>query len=342
MRPRPFGPLGLVSPLTLGGAGIGRAYGEVDAEEALATVRAAVDAGIDLVDVAPTYGPSGSTPEAELVIARAFEGRIPAHVRVSSKVQLEDSCPPNAIRRTIRDSLCGTLQRIGRDHLDLLILHSSIRLSGEARVLGTVSVDTVRTVVRPEFEKLVSDGLITCWGLTGTATPDALCELIDDDRPPTAIQSVTNALDSIGELWPAGLPGEPDNSRIRRSAARRGIAVMGIRALAAGGLSGGLDRRPARTDPAARDARRAFRFIEFARAFGVSPAVLAHRYAASLPGVTTLVIGAKTRRELGDALAAGAARPLSSDELAAIEAVAAEQARAPTSSGPGARSYGER
>jgi aryl-alcohol dehydrogenase-like predicted oxidoreductase len=322
MRSRPFAALGSVSALSLGGGGIGGVYGAVEMEEALATVRAAVEAGIDLLDVAPTYGPGESSPEAELVIARAFDGRIPDHVRVSSKVLIEDPAHPDAIRRTIRDSLKGTLHRIGRDHLDLLILHSYIRPSGAAPVAETASVDTVREVIRPEFERLVREGLISGWGLTGTAVPDPLCGLLADDRPPTAIQCVTNALDSIGELWPAGLSGGPDNARIRRTAASCGTSVMGIRALAAGGLSGKLDRRPADAHPAARDARRARRFVQFAREADMSPAFLAYRYAASLPDVATLVIGAKTRRELDEAIAAELAPPLSSDELAAVEAAA--------------------
>jgi aryl-alcohol dehydrogenase-like predicted oxidoreductase len=327
MKARPFGPLGLVSALSLGGGGIGRVYGAVDAEEALATVRAAVEAGIDLLDVAPTYGPGESSPEAELVIARAFEGRIPDRVRVSSKVLVDDCGSPDAdaVRRTIRDSLHGTLGRIGRDHLDLLILHSYIRAAGSPGVAETAAVDTVRDVIRPEFERLMREGLIAGWGLTGSAATEPLCELLADDPPPTAIQCVTNALDSVGELWPAALPGEPDNARIRRTAASRGTSVMGIRALAAGGLSGGLDRAPGASHPAARDARRARGFVEYAREAGVSPALLAHRYALSLPGVSTLVIGAKTRHELTEALAAEAAPRLSSDELAAIEAAASDQ-----------------
>ena len=163
-------------------------------------------------------------------------------------------------------------------------------------------------------------GIDSGLGLTGTAAPDPLCELLMDDAPPVAIQCVTNALDSIGELWPSGLPGRPDNARVRRTAACRGTFVMGIRALAAGGLSGRLDRRTPESHPAARDARRARGFVDFARGAGVSPAVLAHRYALSLSDVATLVIGAKTRRELAEALDAEAAPRLSSEELAAIEA----------------------
>ena len=53
MRTAPLGPLGPVSRLTLGGGGIGQIWGETSAEEARATLAAAIDAGITLLDAAP-------------------------------------------------------------------------------------------------------------------------------------------------------------------------------------------------------------------------------------------------------------------------------------------------
>jgi aryl-alcohol dehydrogenase-like predicted oxidoreductase len=320
MKSRSFGPLGAVSALTLGGGGIGGVYGGVDPDEAVATVRAAVDGGITLLDLAPTYGPGETSPAAELVVARAFSGRIPADVRVTSKVLIEDPSPPDAIRRTLRESLRGSLERLGRDHLDVYILHSYIRPSRTPPLAATADLETVREVVRPELERLVEEGTIACWGMTGTAAPDPVCEVLEDDPAPAAVQCVTNALDATGDLWPRGLAGHPDNERIRRVAAARGVAVMGIRALAAGALSDGLDRAASADDPAAVDARRAGGFRALAREYGMSPALLAHRYALSLRDVATLVIGAKTRRELAECLAAEAAGPLSSSELSEIEA----------------------
>ena len=319
MNSRAFGPLGCVSALSLGGGGIGGVYGQADFDEAVATVRAAVDAGISLLDLAPTYGPGEASPEAELVVARAFGGQLPEDVRVTSKVLIEDPSPADVIRRTMRESLQGSLERLGRDHLDLYILHSYIRPSRTPPVPGTVDVDAVREVVRPEFQRLVQEGSITGWGLTGTAAPDQVCQLLDDLPPPAAVQCVTNALDAIGNLWPDGLAGSPDNDRIRGTAAARGVAVMGIRALAAGALSEGLDRALSASDPAFLDAGRAEGFRAFAREQGVSAAYLAHRYALSLPDVATVVVGAKNRRELAECLAAAAATPLSKAELREIE-----------------------
>jgi L-galactose dehydrogenase len=59
-----FGRTGLtVSTMGLGGASLGGAYGPVvDEPEALRTVQAAVDLGINFIDTAPAYG-MGSSEE---------------------------------------------------------------------------------------------------------------------------------------------------------------------------------------------------------------------------------------------------------------------------------------
>ena len=86
METRNLGPLGPVSALTLGGGGLGQVWGTTSRDEAVATVRRAVDAGITLLDVAPMYGRG----EAEAVVGAAFAGRLPDGVRVGTKVMLGD------------------------------------------------------------------------------------------------------------------------------------------------------------------------------------------------------------------------------------------------------------
>jgi len=56
MQTRNFGRLGTVSALTLGGGGIGGVFGTTQHTEAVETVRMAIDSGITMIDVAPSYG----------------------------------------------------------------------------------------------------------------------------------------------------------------------------------------------------------------------------------------------------------------------------------------------
>ena len=84
MEQHSFGSLPPVSTLTLGGGGLGMLWGETTVDECVATVHAAVAAGITLLDLAPRYGDG----KAEQVVGEAFGGRLPSGVRVTSKCNL--------------------------------------------------------------------------------------------------------------------------------------------------------------------------------------------------------------------------------------------------------------
>ena len=84
MQQRPFGKLGTASALTLGGGGLGQIWGPTTREECVATVWEAVESGIDVLDLAPSYG----NGEAERVIGEAFGGALPAGVRVTTKCRV--------------------------------------------------------------------------------------------------------------------------------------------------------------------------------------------------------------------------------------------------------------
>src|SRR5215472_5560794 len=88
-----LGPLDHVSRLTLGGGGLGRIWGETSIDEAVATVHAAVEAGITLIDTAPMYR------DCEQVIGEAFQGRLPEDIRITSKHQLGASPAGEAASR---------------------------------------------------------------------------------------------------------------------------------------------------------------------------------------------------------------------------------------------------
>src|SRR6476660_1096811 len=121
MKTHQFGRLPPVSVLTLGGGGLGQLWGPTTREECVATVRAAVDAGITLLDLAPRYGDG----KAEQVVGEAFGGNLPAGVRVTSKCNLGNP-PAGEIESTLRRSIEGSLQRLRLSRLDLFFLHSNV------------------------------------------------------------------------------------------------------------------------------------------------------------------------------------------------------------------------
>src|SRR5689334_7838660 len=107
MQTRMLGRLWPVSALTLGGGGIGQLWGATTREECVATVRAAVERGVTLLDMAPAYG----NGEAESVVGAAFEGQLPTGVRVTTKHRL-GTPPAGEVERNILRSLEESLTRM--------------------------------------------------------------------------------------------------------------------------------------------------------------------------------------------------------------------------------------
>ncbi|AYY14679.1 aldo/keto reductase [Actinobacteria bacterium YIM 96077] len=312
MQTRTFGRLGHVSALTLGGGGLGQVWGPTSRDEAVSTVRAAVDAGIDFVDVAPGYGDG----EAERVVGEAFAGVIPDGVRVSTKSHVGRVDPEN-VRAVLENSLDDSLARMRVQHVDLFILHGHIVERDDQGNEGRTPAGLFREAVRPAFDDLVRRGRIGAWGITAVDIPETVIRVLDEEPVPAAAQCVTNPLDSPGDLmWSEEDPRPRD---IIATARRRDIGVMGIRAVQAGALTDGPDRELPAQHPTQRDFRRAEPLRELAREAGVSIAALAHRYALSMDGVDTVVLGVKNRAELRECLEAEAAGPLDSDLVEAIE-----------------------
>jgi aryl-alcohol dehydrogenase-like predicted oxidoreductase len=324
MESRSFGTLGRVSALTLGGGGIAQIWGATTREECVATVHAAVEAGIDWLDVAPSYGAG----EAERVVGEAFAGALPAHVRISTKCQLGN--PPAAeVYERLRTSLLESLERTRLDHVDLYLLHNVITPDGwlppgatAAEVAGTPRAGTPRTLfveaVRPAFERLVSEGLTRAWGITGIGIPASVIEVLGERPVPAAVQCITNLLDSPGGL--KRYEGEARPREIIAAANAAGVGVMGIRAVQAGALTDAFDRALPEGSLDLTDYERAAPFRARAHELGESTAALAHRYALSMPGVATVVLGVKNRAELNECVAAEVRGPLDAALMARIDA----------------------
>lgn len=311
METRAFGKLGRISCLTLGGGGIGQVWGPTSRDEAVATVREAVDSGITFLDVAPAYGKG----EAELVIGAAFNGRLPDGVRLSTKCMLGNP-PPAEVRSRLERSLDQSLERTKLSGVDLFFLHGQIVPDASA-ARGTPRRLFVEAV-RPALEGLVAQGRIGAWGISGIGVPSAILDAINEDPPPAAVQAVANLLDSVGAMRLFDEPARP--REIIAAAHRRGIAVMAIRAVQAGALTDAFDRELLEDHPEMADYRRAAPFRALAKEIGESAAALAHRYALSVPGVATVVLGVKNRAEMRECIAAAERGPLDSALIARIDA----------------------
>lgn len=120
MQKRQLGATGpVVSAIGLGCMGMSHAYGPADRDESIATVRAAVDAGVTLLDTGDFYGQGHN----ELLINEAIQGRrdeVQLSVKFGAMRDADGAfigfdTRPNAVA----NFLAYSLQRLGTDHVDI-------------------------------------------------------------------------------------------------------------------------------------------------------------------------------------------------------------------------------
>ena len=204
---------------------------------------------------------------------------------------------------------------------DRFFLHSNIVPRGNAmwRRVDTsrfVPLEVFQDTIRPLFEKFLTEGLIGAWGVTGIGHPDAIITVLGQDPKPASVQVIGNLLDSPGGLKFFDGPARP--REIMAAARANGVAVMGIRAVQAGALTAAIDRPLPPDHPEVADYNRAAGFRALCAELGENPAVLAHRYALSLP-IDTLVLGVKNRQELAECVAAADAGAPPAEVIARID-----------------------
>ena len=317
METRQLGGLWPVSALTLGGGGIGQLWGETTREECVATVQKAVDLGITLLDMAPSYG----NGEAESVVGAAFEGNLPANVRVTTKHRLGET-NPKKIEQNIRSGLAESLKRLRLERVDLFFLHSNI-IPHDFDASVYVTRPATRWAVYkehfiPTCEKLVAEGKIGAWAITGIGVPECLLAALELDDKPAAVQCIANLLDSPGDLKYFAGP-----SRAREIIAKTksiGAGVLGIRAVQGGALTDSIDRELPADHGVLTDYAKAANYRLLAKELGTTPAALAHRYALAIEGVDTVVLGCKNTTELQECVTAEAQGPLEPELIARIDA----------------------
>lgn len=288
-------------------------------------MRRAAELGITLYDVAPMYGQG----EAEKVLGEAFDGKLPAGVRVTTKCMLGTTAAGD-VEAALRASLQASLERMRLDRVDLFLLHSFLTpddfdpasLGAPGRLACTRWSSYTQGFV-PAVERMKAEGLIGDWGISGIGFPDQVLRALAHTPKPAAVQVISNPLDSAGELtiWPSGL------SRAREigaAAAAAGIGIMAIRAVNGGALTDSVDRELPAGHRVRSDFERAGPVRMLAKELGTTTAALAHRYALGMHGGGhTVVLGVKNRAELEECVLAARDGPLERAVVARVDAALA-------------------
>jgi aryl-alcohol dehydrogenase-like predicted oxidoreductase len=301
-----------VSRAGLGLMGMSGIYGEADDQESLATIRAAVDAGITLLDTGDFYGMGHN----ELLLRDALHRGIPrdgVFIQVKFGGQRDPSgafIGHDASPAAVKNSLAYTLTRLGTDYVDL---YQPARLDPHVPIEDTVGA----------IADMVKAGYVRHIGLSEMGA--------DTIRRAHAVHPIA-ALQIEYSLMSRGIEAE-----ILPAVRELGIAVTAYGILSRGLLSSGTARL-APGDPRTRFPRFSgdnhARNLELLGALeaiaervggrdvgrgGVSAAQLAIAWVASRGDDIIPLIGTKRRDRLAEALKA-LDLTLSADDLAAIEA----------------------
>lgn len=296
-----------VFPLALGCMGMSRMYGPADDAESIATIHAALERGINLLDTGDFYA-SGHN---EALVGRAIADR---RDRVLLSVKFGALRTPqggwggvDGRPAAVKNFAAYSLQRLGVDHIDIYRL---ARLDPQVPIEDTIGA----------IAELVKSGHVRHIGLSELGA--------DSIRRAAAVHPIADL-----QIEYSLLSRGPE-AQIVPTLAELGIGMTAYGVLSRGLLAGSRPQGPGdfrsylprfHGDNLERNQRLVDALAAVGQARGASSSQLAIAWVLSRGASIVPVIGARTRVQLDEALAA-LALALRPDELAQIEAAVPTEA----------------
>ncbi|WEX75842.1 aldo/keto reductase [Sinorhizobium numidicum] len=294
----------LISALGLGCMGMSGMYGPSDRRESIATIHAALDAGITLLDTGDFYGMGHN----EMLIGEALKGRDRDQIQLSVKFgALRDPAGGwsgyDARPKVVRNFLACTLQRLGVDYIDI---YRPSRLDPDVPIEETVGA--IADMVKAGYVRHIGLSEVGPETIRRAAAVHPICDLqieyslvsrgIEDEILPTC-RDLGIGITAYGVLSRGLISGH-----WRKDA----VGAGDFRALSPRFQEGNVDRNLALVEALGR----------VAAAKGVSVAQIAIAWVAAQGADIVPLVGARRRGRLSEALGSQAVH-LDADDLAAIE-----------------------
>jgi aryl-alcohol dehydrogenase-like predicted oxidoreductase len=299
--------------MTFGGGGRFALVGSTDVESARRHVDMSIDAGVNMIDTADVYSDGAS----EEILGRAIDGRRD-DLLIATKARMAMGPGPNDAglsRHHLIRSCEASLRRLGTDYIDLYQVHEWDGV--------TPMEETLRAL-----DDLVRSGKVRyagCSNFSGWQMSKALGVSDRLGLQRYVSQQIYYSLqsrDAEYEIVPACID--------------QGVGIL-VWSPLAGGLMSGKYRRGQQgpegsrhltdwNEPPVRDEEQTYDVIEAAveigEGHGVSAAQVTLAWLLGRPGVSSLIVGARTAEQLADNLGA-ADLELSAEERARLDALSA-------------------
>jgi len=174
MQKRSLGRTGLELPiLSFGASSLGQEFRSVTLDDALLSVRVALECGLNYIDTAPFYGRGMS----EVLLGVALKGVPRGDYVVSTKLGRYDLSHFDFSAKRVAESVDVSLHRLGCGHLDIVLCHD----------IEFVPMQQIVDETLPALRRCVEQGKVRFIGFSGY--PQKIFPFIADQTPVDCVLS---------------------------------------------------------------------------------------------------------------------------------------------------------